>query len=281
MQKKILITGASGLLAPYVVNAAKHHEIVTTSRSTGDFKIDLSDKSSVGSLIDKVKPDVVINLAGLTNVDQCEDEPELAFKSNTLSAYNLARSLTEECRLIHVSTDQVYSGFQSLNDEDNVNPINIYGRSKLAGEWATILHENTVVLRTNFFGQSKTVNKSSLSDFFIKSFLNKDKIFLFSDLFFSPLHITTISSMIAELIDNNINGVYNVGSRDGLSKSAFAKKIAEYGGFEALNAEEVVSDELSNRALRPKDIRLNVSKFESVSGDAMPLLKDEIKKLFE
>ena len=278
--RNILITGATGLLGPYLVRAAKPYgKVITTSRHLGDVITDLSVQRQAKELIRISQPDWVLHAAGMTNVDACEANPEQAYRDNEISLCHLTDALPRECHLLMFSTDQVYPDVEGLHKEDSASPINIYGMSKLAGEKAALSHTKTVVLRTNFFGQSLTENRLSLDDFIIQSLLRKEKITLFSDVLFSPLHMTTLSTLTINLLEQGIVGLFNAGCRGGVSKAKFGVDIARKFSIQTETAEIGLSTSIANRALRTKDLRMNVSKLEKTTGVLMPYLAEEISKL--
>ncbi|MBT5400065.1 SDR family oxidoreductase [bacterium] len=277
---RILITGAGGLLTPYLVEAAsKYGEVLTSSRNNGDFHCDLSNPHEVKALLNFSHPDWVIHSAGYTDVDECQKYPTKAEKSNFHSAINLANSLNSEASLVVISTDQVYPDTKGLHKEENTGPVNIYGSTKLLGERSLLKHNRTVVLRTNMFGKSKTKNRSSIDDFMIGKMKGQSELVLFSDLLFSPLHMSTIADLILLILSKSIFGVYNLGSRNGVSKADFGFMLANYFELSTAHVSVGKSSDFLIRAPRAKDLRLDVNRIEKALGISMPTLQKEIYKL--
>jgi dTDP-4-dehydrorhamnose reductase len=276
----ILITGASGLLAPFSIEACQNMgDIITTSTSSGDLQCDLADTDSTKRLIDKTTPDIVIHGAAMTDVDGCERDPQAADRNNHLATLNIANSLPADCKLVYISTDQVYPNTTGPHREDNGNPVNAYGRSKLSGEIATLKHPRGVALRTSFFGNSRTGGRKSLSDFIVESLGNKREITLFDDVMFSPLHVETLAQLISEIAASNLTGAYNICSRDGLSKANFALEVARHLGLQTKTATIGKSISQPDRAMRTLDLRMDPAKLESALNRQMPTLQQEIEKL--
>ena len=168
--KKILITGAKGMFAPYLINSAQQSNVVvTTARQGGDVSCDLSDEESVIKMLKEVDPDWVVHTAALTSVELCEKNPEVAYESNVKSTENISRNLNKKTSLIFISTDQVYPDSPGPHVEQNVGPVNTYGRTKLYGEKSALKHCKTLVIRTNMFGRSLTKGKLSIDDFVINN----------------------------------------------------------------------------------------------------------------
>lgn len=275
-----LITGATGLLADYLIEACRGQaQLATTARSGGDWHCDLSDFAATSALIADLSPEVVIHAAGLTDVDRCEREPDRAFAVNRDAAANLAATLNSAARLVFISTDQVYPDQPGPHAEGNAAPVNIYGKSKLEGEQAALSHPGALVLRTNFFGRSRRSGRHSLSDFVIESLTARQPVIFFADVRFSPLHMSTFASLVAELVNEGTTGVFNVGCREGKSKAEFALTIARHKSFATEMVQLGASSDVPGRAPRSHDLRLDVRRIETILGRPMPTLEEEIRKL--
>ena len=276
----ILITGATGLLGPYLVAAAGVlGSVATSSRSDGDQSCDLTNADATARLIQRTDPSVVVHAAAWTDVDGCEEDPDRAFAVNRDSAANLVRVLDSKSLLIYISTDQVYPDSRGMHREGDESPVNTYGRSKLAGEQTALEHPSALVLRTNFFGPSQTSSRQSLSDFVDVNLRNGNAITLFEDVLFSPLHLETLAGLVVETARNGLAGVFNLGSREGASKADFAFIVARQLGLSTTSARRGKSTDIAGRAARPSDLRLDVSRIEAALGRAMPTLSEEVAKL--
>lgn len=277
---KVLVTGAGGLLAPFVAEAASRlGQVVTLARNHGDLRCDLGDPQAAAAAIAEVAPDFVFHLAGLTDVDGCERDPELADRLNRATMTNIVAALRGAGRLVYVSTDQVYPDTPGPHAEDEVGPINVYGRSKLDGEAAAQAHSHVLILRTNFFGRSRTPNRHSLSDFVISNLTAGNPIELFTDVLFSPLHAATLGAEMTAAATAGMTGIYNLGCREGASKAAFARAVAAHFELSPTSARDIVSSDVARRTKRTLDLRLDVRAVEARLGYAMPTLSEEINKL--
>jgi dTDP-4-dehydrorhamnose reductase len=277
---KILVTGAAGLLAPFIHAAgAGLHWIEMTARNDASFPCDLTDRPAVATMTASIAPDMVIHCAAMTNVDGCETDPAAADRGNRLTCENLAVTLPATCHLINISTDQVYPDLSGPHGEGTEDPVNAYGRSKLAGEQAILRHPGGLVLRTSFFGPSKTPGRQSLSDFVTESLSANKNITLFEDILFSPLHTDTLVELIFELVDRRTTGTFNLACRDGLSKAEFALRIARHLGLQTETATIGISVSQPGRAVRAADLRMNPARLEQVLGRQMPTLQQEIERL--
>ena len=276
---RVLVTGATGLLGPYVRAAFPDKEVVTTARKNSDWDCDLTDKAAVRYLIQKVGPDAVVHLMALTDVDYCEANPQVAQMFNTESVDHIVAELEPDATLVYLSSDQVYPGDGGPYAEDAADPINVYGQSKLSGELAALRHANSLCLRANLFGPSRTEGRASLSDFVVEALRQEKPVTLFQDILFSPLHMDTLARYVRRSIEEELRGVFNLGCREGMSKADFALSIARHKGLPTTSATMGESHHLPGRARRPADMRMDVSLIEEAIGETMPTLECEIGKL--
>lgn len=280
---KVLITGAFGLLgsslAPYLQICG--HELIRHSRSSkGDVVADLTDWSAVRKALNATRPEVIVNLAALTNIDECERNPQKAYLINVRIVENLSKWIRQndcKCYLIQISSDQVYDG-QGPHKEGSVTVRNYYGFSKYAGELVAASVPSTI-LRTNFFGPSHCMGRRSISDWLVQSLLRGDPIRVFEDVRFSPLSLQRLVKLIEQVIVKHQPGLYNLGSKDGLSKADFAFTVAKSLNLNTECMERITLEKMQLLAHRPKDMRMDSSSFETVFGIELPSLNMEIQSL--
>ena len=215
----------------------------------------------------------------LTDVDGCETGTARADGLNRKAVASIVSALPEDARLVQVSTDQVYAGDAAPYAEDDIGPINEYGRSKLAGEVEAMRFPGALVLRLNFFGPSRTPGRSSLSDWMIETLAAGTPMTLFEDSLFSPLHLETAARVTVDAARRGLTGIYNLGSRDGASKADFGLAIAQHLSLDAGQARIGQSADTPGRVRRPKDMRMDVSRIEAALGYPMPTLRSEIQRL--
>lgn len=284
--KKILITGSTGLLGSRLVFFLKNlnFKVFTHGRNTTecDFDFDLEDFSLFDLLLKKTSPDIIINLVALTNVDECEENPSLAFRSNCLTAYNLVSSIKKNHNkffTIHISTDHIYDN-SILSKENDINIKNMYAYTKYFAD-LTISNIPSAIIRTNFFGKSYS-KKNSFSDWIYKSLKEGESIHLIEDIFFSPISITTLNEMILKIIEFKTIGIFNVGSRDGMSKYNFGVQFSKLNKLPYKKIQKIsFKDAQFYKYNRPIDMRMNVDKFEKNFNITMPSLEYEIQRASE
>jgi dTDP-4-dehydrorhamnose reductase len=278
---KILITGATGLLGATLVPYLKKsgYNIATHARTgIADFLVDLADRDTSFEMLTKIQPSMIINLASLTSVELCQDEPNMAYLANTRTVENIAywiQKTEANCHLIQISTDHVYDG-AVLHTEDKITLTNIYAFSKYAGELAAARVPSSI-LRTNFIGRSKVSHRESLSDWVYTSLKNGKHVQVLDDVYFSPLFMNTLVEMIQFVIEKRPVGVFNLGSHNGMSKAGFAFAFAECLKLPTNTMTRIESSEAKFlKVYRPKGMRMDCSKFENTLGVKLPQLSDEI-----
>lgn len=274
---RIVVTGATGLLGPWLIDELARFGTVSGLGLTRGRTVNLSDRESARAILDELAPDVVVHAMALADVDACERQPQEATRLNEVATRNVVEACSN-ARFVYVSTDQVYGDVAGPHTEDIVDPVNVYGSSKLAGERAALAHPNSLVLRTNMFGPSRSAHRASLSDTMAAALRAGRAITLFEDSLFSPLHLGTLAALIAELAMGSLTGVYNAASRDGMSKADFAIALAQHLGLSTASAVRG-SSIAPGRVRRARDLRMDPSRLERALQRQMPTLQKEITKL--
>lgn len=285
--KKVVILGASGLLGSALtryLNNQNIYQVITISyHSPGtDFQADMSCTSRAVELLSQVSPDIIINLAAITNLDLCERERNLAYLVNckiveNVSLYNNLLKKRDRPFIVQISTDHFYEGGTESKESDVVI-LNNYAMTKYCGEKSLNCHES-VVLRTNFLGKSLVASSMSLTDQIYARYQSGEEVCLFNDVFISALSIDTLCEVISLCLVEQIPGIYNVGSKQGLSKEVAIVTFFEYLGCKNFKYKSVSIDSLNLPTRRPKDMRMDVSAFEQAYQYSLPNFKNEIRKI--
>jgi dTDP-4-dehydrorhamnose reductase len=281
---RILVTGATGLLGTAVVPLllSRTYQVIRHGRSQqADVLAELTDPEQTASMLDDVRPEVIINLAALTDVDACEAHPRMAYLANSRVVENIAawmRRSVYPCHLIQMSTDHVYDG-NGPHREDQITLTNYYAFSKYAGELAAAIVPSTI-LRSNFFGPSRTEKRRSLTDWLYHSLTQGHQIDVYEDVVFNPLSLHTLSEMIEFTVRRPVVGVFNLGSRDGLTKADFAFAFADVLQLPTRKMRRTTSDKVRVlKTYRPKDMRMDCTRFEQTMNLRLPTLADQIKSM--
>ena len=282
--ENILITGATGLLGsslvPYLNNCG--YKVVTHAHTTqADVMFDLSDRIKSYEILEQIQPSVILNLVSLTSVELCEEQVSRAYLTNIKTVENLTHWIAlsgVDCHLVQISTDHVYDG-RGLNTEDNVAITNNYALSKYAGELAANQVCSTI-LRTNFVGRSKVSHRESLTDWVYNSLTTAKSVQVLKDVYFSPLSIPILCEMIELVVQKKPVGTYNLGSHNGMSKADFDFAFAECLHLPTNTMTRIETSQATFlRAYRPRDMRMDSSKFENMLNVKLPHLSDLIQQL--
>lgn len=277
MRSKILIIGGSGLVGSTLLQyGMPNYDIhVTINKSKVELQhvsfsqIDLLiDRSTVTKLITSMKPIAVINTAAYPSVDFCEINPELS----TLLHVDVPRDIALACKdvgskLIQFSTDAVFDGMKNrkYTEDDSPNPVNQYGKSRLAGEKEVMeISKENVVLRTAvIYGWHK---KSRFTNWIINALREKKMVDPFIDQFNTPTLVDDLAKSILKIIDMHVSGLYHAVGKTCISRYEFALHLAEKFGLDKNLIKPVTSSEKKQDAPRPVYSCLDASKLENLIG---------------
>ncbi len=291
MKERILITGGSSLLALNWAQAVFDRCSVTLGLHTRQIvfqgaqtqKINLESVDDLVRVIEKISPKVIIHTAGLTSVDRCESEPELAHHINVILSANVAKaSSIAGVRLVHISTDHLFGGEESFADECRpVAPINVYGRTKAEAEYRVLdANPESLVIRTNFYGWG-TNYRQSFSDLIIRALRAESNLTLFQDVFYTPILAETLALAVHDLVHLKASGIFNVVGDERISKYEFGKELAEefdleFGGVKA----GLFLDQITMVG-RPRDMSLSNQKVCNFLGRRMGDVKKHLARFHQ
>jgi dTDP-4-dehydrorhamnose reductase len=227
---KIVVVGANGQLGQDVVAAFSENGDEVCPLTHSD--VELAEPNSVGSMMRKLLPEIVVNTAAMHHVENCEREPEKAFAINGIGARNLATAAREvEAAVMHVSTDYVFDGAKGKPyvETDAPRPLNVYGNTKLSGEYfVQSSSEKHFVLRTSaIYGKHPCRAKGGLNfvELMLKLARERGKVRVVNTEFVSPTSTFDLARQIVALSRSTDYGLYHATAEGSCSWYEFAREI--------------------------------------------------------
>ena len=287
--KKILVTGSAGLIGTQIVKDLldNHKQVYSCYNKTKPelgiiTHLDLTKKDDIVNTMNRIKPDVVIHLGAMTDVELCETETELAKKINTDATEILAlESEKHNTFFVYMSTDYVFDGKVGMKKEnDKTNPINFYGKSKLDGErvFKKITTPNVIVRTSTPFG----IHSKKISfPIWVKKNLELEKeISVVVNQYTSPSYVPNISKMIIEIMERKITGIIHLAGATKISRYDFAVQISKIINVNKQFLKLTKMDQMDWKAQRPADSSLSVSKANKILKNKPEKIEDSLKLLF-
>ncbi len=294
--KRILLTGINGQVGHALKSKLSQHEVIALSRE----QLDLTKTHDIKRIVREIKPDLIINPAAYTAVDKAESEPELAYAINAIAAQILAEEAARlNAALIHFSTDYVYDGSKTsaYTETDAVNPVSVYGKSKLAGEEAirqvALPH---LILRTSWVYGAYGKN-------FLKTILRlaaeRDSLRIVGDQVGAPTSSASIANALVELVnhwqisDENQAGVYHFSNTGETSWHGFACEIVgEYNRLVATknwpalkvsvdNIAAITTVDYPTPAARPANSKLANTKLKNTFNVELPSWQQGLQQVMQ
>lgn len=239
--RRILIIGANGQVGRELIKSCiSFGEVIASTRSSESAQIDLTDSDSIRSTIQELQPNIVINAAAYTAVDKAEEETELARLVNAVAPGVLAEIVKHiNAKLIHYSTDYVFDGTKGApyTEEDQPNPINVYGKSKLAGDYAVEqVSGNFMILRTSWV---YSTHGSNFMNTMLRLAKEREELNVVDDQIGCPTSANYIADITKSILEceleftkndsKDMKSVYNLSTTSPTTWYEFAKQIISYG----------------------------------------------------
>jgi dTDP-4-dehydrorhamnose reductase len=290
--KKLLITGASGLLGINLALTAqaRGYDVAGITLEEGlhgipftMHRLDLTQPGVIQNVIRDVNPDIIINCVALTDVDRCEQIPEEARRVNTVLPETLARATaSQHIKFVQISTDAVFDGKQGdYSESDPVSPLNVYASTKVAGESAVLEQDITaLVCRVNFYGWSIS-GRRSLAEWFFNKLSQDEPVKGFSDAIFSPLLATDLAEILFKLVEHDSCGLYHVVNPQSVNKYSFGLALAEQFGLNKNLISPASLKDAGLAATRSLNLNLNPGKLIKELGIIVPDQKVEMSRFHQ
>ena len=269
---KILLTGSNGLLGRSLRFFLSQHDFIVISTGLGSDRfeelggvyeeMDVTSLNSCKLILDQYKPDIIINTAALTNVDECEKSQDLCLSVNASSLLNYINYVKEyNTHLIHISTDFVFSGSKGRYvEKDLCNPVNHYGLSKLESEKILLDSlSNATIIRTSLIYGNHDKSSNFLN--WVKSSLDRNiRLKIVDDQYRTPTFVTDLVQAVLKILNMKKYGIYHISNGERLSIYQIVCNIAKYYGYNVNLINKISSKELNQEAQRPNDSSLLIDK---------------------
>ncbi len=278
---KIIVTGANGQLGVDVCEAFEQagHQVVPLTHA----EIEISQRNSVSAALQAAQADAVVNTAAMHHVEQCEQDPARAFAVNAIGARNLARSCDETgAYLLHISTDYVFDGAkrEPYVETDAPLPLNVYGNSKLAGEYfvRTACREAAVLRVSGVYGANPCRAKGGMN--FVRLMLKlareRPEIRVVDDEILTPTYTRDIAHQVLKLVEHRAAGLFHGTAHGACSWYEFASQIFAMTGTKT-NLQKARPGEFLAKVARPSYSVLDNAGLRRLNLDIMPRWQDGLR----
>ncbi len=265
---KILVTGANGLLGQYLVKLLldKGYHVVATGRGENRhpvdntesfvyYDMDILDEPRVHEVMTKEEPEVVVHAAAMTQVDDCEKDPERCESINVRgTAQVLVNAEMVARQFIYISTDFIFDGEKGMyTEEDDCQPVNFYGFTKMQAEGITETSSipYAIVRTCLVYGVPLQGKRSNIFTWVKNSLESGQPIKVVDDQWRTPTSVEDLAEGIELIIQQGATGVYHISGEEGMSPYGFACRVADHFGLNKQLIEKVTAQTFSQPGRRP------------------------------
>lgn len=282
---KILVTGSEGMVGSALCPTLRHlgHEVMATDlrpTTAACHMLDVRDARQVAGVVAAAKPDYVIHLAAETNVDRCEEEPLHAYATNAVGTeYVTLACRQRDIRLLYVSTAGVFDGAKSSPyvELNRPNPVNVYGRAKLAGEYAVQQLRRYLIVRAGWMVGGAERDKKFAGKI-LQLLEERNALQVVTDKIGSPTFTEDFSKGIAALIETEHTGIFHMANRGVCSRYQFACQLVEYLGRKDVTITPVTSEAFPLPAPRAASEALENGRLQALGMNIMPTWQEGLRR---
>jgi len=276
---KVLVTGVGGQLGYDIIKKLeeRHIDCIGTDRE----EFDITDLETAHRFITNYMPDAVIHCSAYTAVDKAEDEPKLCHLVNAVGTENIAKICKEiDAKMIYISTDYIFDGtkdgYYEVNDIPN--PINVYGKTKLAGEKIVqeILDKYFIVRISWVFG----INGNNFVKTMLRLGKERSELNVVADQIGSPTYTADIAPLLIDMIQTDSFGIYHATNEGECSWAEFAEEIFRIAGMN-VKINHITTDDYPTKAQRPMNSRMCKDSLVNYGFYKLPSWRIALKKYLE
>lgn len=287
--KKLLVTGGNGLLGQHIVSLAQRRfQVFATDLMDGPLfdhalagysPVDLTNERAVMALFERLRPDAVIHTAAMTNVDDCENRRDLAWRVNVEATRFIATACAgHESQLVHLSTDYVFDGSNGpYSEEDTPHPISYYGESKLESERIVqeLLPDAAIARTMVLFGTAHQV-RLNFVNWIIERLGQGMPVTVVNDQYGNPTWAGDLAEMTLALLETEAQGLFNTAGPDWVHRHALALMVAKVFELDVALIKETDSASFQQTAQRPLQSGLKIDKIIRQTGFQPRSLKEAL-----
>jgi dTDP-4-dehydrorhamnose reductase len=249
----IALLGANGQLGHDLQRALHAHNVSPLTRKD----VDVTDHARTRSVLMDLRPDTVINTTAYHRVDDCEDQPEIAYAVNAIAVLNLVRLANElNAVLVHISTDYVFDGNtqRPYTEKSEPFPLSVYANSKLAGELLvrSMARKHFLIRSCGLYGAAGSHGKGGNFVETIRARARRgEPIRVVNDQVVTPTYTVDLANQIARLLSTERFGLFHITNEGSCSWYEFARAVLEISGIEG-DLSPTTSELYKSPAIRPK-----------------------------
>lgn len=271
----ILVTGSTGQLGSDVVKELLKRGYSTLSPNRSEFN--LCSEDNIRNYILNSNCEAIVHCAAYTQVDKAEDEKDLCIKINATATKHIAKcAKILDIPMIYISTDYVFDGTKDgeYTENDETNPINIYGESKLAGEkYVQEILDKYYIVRTSWVFN---INGKNFIETMLRLSKANNQLSIVNDQIGSPTYTKDLSRLLVDMLETSKYGLYHATNEGYCSWYEFADTIFKLANIN-IDIKAINSNEYASRAKRPLNSKLSKDKLIEYGFKPLPHWEDALK----
>ncbi len=291
MPRRILVTGASGLVGSHILFLCSPDEAIGTYRehrphdTVYPYKpVDFHNIDQIEPFLREIHPDICIHAAAMSQLDWCEDHPESAVRVNAeapLVMATVARDLG--CRFVLISTDMVFDGLKGwYREDDAASPINRYGQTKLTAERSVLqAYPGALVVRIALvYGMPVAPGRGqSFLNWLLNHLQAGRSVKLFSDQYRTPVEVRECAEAILALALSDAEGVVHVAGAERLDRFTFGEYVADAFHLDRQLLKRVSMQDVAMKAPRPADVSMKTDRLERILGRRLSTCREGLQRI--
>ena len=293
--QNILVTGANGFVCSYLIPLLLNtYKVIATGKGDNRLTInhanfeyvnlDFTEEEEVKNVFKKYKPEIIIHAGAISKPDECEQNKELAYKTNVKATDFLLKEAKErKSFFLFLSTDFIFDGLTGLNkEEDEPGPVNYYGETKLLAEAAVknYAFDWSIVRTVLVYGHPRGGRQNIITT--VANALQKGNEYnVFDDQVRTPTYVEDLAGALKKIIDRRATGIFHISGKDVMTPYEMAVAAAKYLGLDESLIKKVTAKTFAQPAKRPAKTGFDISKARKELNYEPIAFAEGLKKTFE